>query len=169
MTEPSVKVESSPTPSFKRSSSTSASKSQKSILGFFQRKSTNSPQPNTNGARKLGGSTTLPIGSPKKQLVQRAPVRISQSLTPAPSSDAIEAEEEGNVRPLKACGLPSPTSPPSLDSGSRMPLSSSPTRKVRREVSRACLEQLLTSLSGQKSCQLRRVWKGRRRQPRGDI
>jgi hypothetical protein len=125
------------TPSFKKTASTgSTGKSQKSILGFFQKKTVGALQPQINGVSSSGRSIELPIGSPKKkkqQLVSQGP-SFSQSLTPAPSSDAIdvgEEEDEDDVQPAPkrraGNGLPSPLTP--AERGVTC-MSSSPIRKV---------------------------------------
>lgn len=116
----------------KKASSSSSTKGQKSILGFFQKKA-------SEQQKLLGpsGTTTLPIGSPKKKLVPKAPPRATQNLTPAPSSDAVEADEDEDVVPTKGRRRPavqSPMTPASLDgavdSGLAKEPISSPSRKV---------------------------------------
>ena len=116
----------------KKTPSSIPSKGQKSILGFFQKKAAGEQTPS-----KSLGTTTLPIGSPKKKFVQQASSRVIQNLTPAPSSDAIEEEDEDVVpaKPRKrVTGLPSPVTPASFDGAVEpkpvAPVSSSPTRKV---------------------------------------
>ena len=117
----------------RKSSSNTLPKTQKSILGFFQKKSTPSA-----GFDGQGTTTTLPIGSPKKKFVQQAPSRVSQTLTPAPSSDAVVEEDDEDIIPTRprkrGIGLPSPVTPASLDGAHENGLpalgSSSPLRKV---------------------------------------
>lgn len=115
-------------PSLKKSPSGSqSSKSQKSITGFFQKKSAETSQENPK------------LRAPAKKLSQVS----SSSLTPAPSSDVPEYPEEmeglvtGKDSQEKSTGLPSPITP--LDGGktdaSRNPIKlpfdfSSPSRKV---------------------------------------
>lgn len=117
-------------PPLKKSSSGSqSSKSQKSITGFFQKKL----------AETCQESPILP--APAKKL-SRDP---SSSLTPAPSSDALEYPEEmdglviGKDAGEKSTGLPSPITP--LNGGkvaaSQNPINlpfgfSSPSRKVSK-------------------------------------
>lgn len=118
-----------PPPLKKSSSGSQSSKSQKSITGFFQKKSAENSQE----------SPRLP--APAKQLSKGS----SSSLTPAPSSDAPEYPEEmeglviGKDAEEKSTGLPSPITP--LDGGkiatSRNPIKlpfgfSSPSRSVSR-------------------------------------
>lgn len=127
-------------PSLQKSTS---SKSQKSILGFFQKKPAGTLQPQVNGVPSSTSpaaiTTTLPIGSPKKRdtqkLVHKAPARVSQHLTPAPSSDAIEDDDEDQtVQPARKRkmnnSLPSPVTPGNVEAGV-VDLGSSPSRKVR--------------------------------------
>ena len=118
----------------KKTPSNASSKGQKSILGFFQKKPSGGQTPS-----KAPVITTLPIGSPKKKFVQQASSRVSQNLTPAPSSDAVVEEEDEDVVPVRPrkreTGLPSPLTPASLDGAVEpvavAPASSSPLRKVR--------------------------------------
>ena len=146
MPRASVKSESSPAtqvPSLKKSTSGSQSgQNQKSILGFFQKKEIGSSQETANGTPKLNGSGAPSNATEKKTLVQRIPKGPTQSLTPLPSSDALDDEQEDqnevevlNHRP-KMNGLPSPITPAanassgnstSFDDG--LPFSS-PSRKV---------------------------------------
>ena len=120
-------------------SSDSTKPRQKSILGFFQQRNqglrSKSPaRPASNGTK------TLPIGSPKKQSVSKRSARPSQTLTPAPSSDAVAANEDDEdvVVPAKSkratTGLPSPVTPIGLDGAldevNAPNFTSSPSRKV---------------------------------------
>ena len=112
---------------------------QKSILGFFRRGQASS-QAKSSSTPKLNGTTSLPIGSLKKQLVKGASSKPLQTLTPAPSSDAVvEEEDEDVVKPSKAknkvvTGLPSPVTPMgldgSIDAETLCALTNSPSRKV---------------------------------------
>jgi hypothetical protein len=108
----------------------SSAKGQKSILGFFQKKA--------EEEQKI----TLPIGSPKKKSVQKVPSRVSQILTPLPSSDAIEEDEDEDVvtsRPRKRFSAhPTPATPASFNespASSKAPvMDSSPSRKVSHNI-----------------------------------
>ena len=85
-------------------------------------------------------------------------MRGSQSLTPAPSSDAVEPveeeeEEEEDIKPLKgkkkAHGLPSPVTPASLDDSFDKTLfsqNSSPIRKVRATNLTYTIEDIIPNL-----------------------
>ena len=105
-------------PSLKKSTSGSqSSKDQKSILGFFQKRSAESPKLASTAQLKANG-TILPLNGSRKTAWSKGSVRgSSQSLTPAPSSDALEEpEEEGNIKHELApndaiTGLPSPMTP----------------------------------------------------------
>lgn len=131
-------------PSLKKSSSSQSNKSQKSIIGFFQPKTTTTSQPvasspanaiSSNASSRWGGRVT------SAKIIARS---SSQSLTPAPSSDAIneaKSDEESGVKQESSHGrqgLPSPITPLSgvfarrpISSGSKMPLAfNSPSRKV---------------------------------------
>ena len=144
---------------------------QKSILGFFQRKGQAS-QPAKTGTPQTNGTKTLPIGSPKKQLVKKAAAKASQTLTPAPSSDAAvneDEDEEDVVKPSKGkrapMGLPSPVTPMGLDGvqddafgGS---FTSSPSRKVEREKPLGEWLADVNFRAGEEEGQLRRVCCGR--------
>ena len=105
-----------PPPSLKKS--TSSSKNQTSIAGFFK-KASMQHTPNGN-ARPT--STVLPVnGLAKMGTVKNTPRGSSQSLTPAPSSDAAEEphDEVEQPEPGEANGkgssnsLPSPITPSS--------------------------------------------------------
>lgn len=145
MAGPTVKSEDSATPlppTLKRSTSSSQStgKNQKSILGFFQKRTTDALQPTINEASRPNASSTAQNGSCKKKLVQRSPVKTSQSLTPIPSSDgpADDPEEDqmevDNVS--KSNGIRLPITPASAKAAKAAPSSSaaatfsSPSRKV---------------------------------------
>lgn len=106
-----------PSPSLKKSDSGSqSSKNQKSILGFFQKKSTTGSLPPLTGDAASSPSTT--VGA-MKRLVKRPAARrhSSQTLTPAPSSDAAECPDQddamhyhGHEKQGPKC-LPSPITP----------------------------------------------------------
>ena len=76
---------STPRPSQKKkpASASQSAKNQKSILGFFQKKSTNSPSPAPPGSSPLTKNVTTSFG---KQQLATPP----QSRTPIPSSDVPE-------------------------------------------------------------------------------
>ena len=101
-----------PPASLKKSSSSSK---QTSIAGFFKRKES---QTNSSEAPRLK-STSLPINGLSKRGATRG---SSQSLTPAPSSDAVEPDDIKNEEaspPIKLNGkgpnaLPSPITPASV-------------------------------------------------------
>ncbi len=109
-----------PPPSLKKSTSGSqTSKNQKSILGFFQKKSTDHSLPLTNGeVRDISFSPSLNGGATKRLAKRPAAKRgSSQTLTPVPSSDAAEAlspeddSEYGVNQTSEDNGLPSPITP----------------------------------------------------------
>ena len=86
-----------PPPSLKKSNSGSqTSKNQKSILGFFQKKSTDSSLP---ALTRDAGSSPSTNGGATKRLAKRPATKrgSSQTLTPAPSSDAAEGFDLENV------------------------------------------------------------------------
>lgn len=102
-------------PQLKKSSSSSK---QTSIAGFFRKKDA---VPTTSGISKSNGSS-LPIHvSPRKDTTKKSAKSINQSLTPAPSSDAIDEEkenEEPRLAKLNGSGpsnsLPSPITPANI-------------------------------------------------------
>jgi DNA mismatch repair protein MSH6 len=113
-------------PSTKKSSSSVAKekdiKNQRSILGFFQKKSANdasSPVSNSDASSPLNDrtktSSTIPIRKPVLKKASRS--GPSANLTPVPSSDAPEASDDENENMLIANkevedhGLPSPVTP----------------------------------------------------------
>ena len=122
----------------KSTSGSQSSKNQKSILGFFHKRPTGPLQPNINGASKIDPELVIPAISSKKKLVQRSSTAVGQSLTPAPSSDAPENEqEESNTASSnghRVNGLPSPITPATEDTilADVAPYTSfsSPSRKV---------------------------------------
>ena len=134
-----------PPPTLKKSTSGSqSSKNQKSILGFFQKKATDSPQSLSRGTSKINRPSTQTDGVAKKILAKRPARGSSQSLTPAPSSDALEEldvqDEEAYKKGImdKENGLPSPITPvpglggdgfPDIEPSSSLNFSS-PSRKV---------------------------------------
>lgn len=101
-------------PSLKKSSS--SSKNQTSIAGFFRKREA---EISSSSVSKSSG-TALPVRSPKKNGLRKSPGSSSQSLTPAPNSDAAEEIKEEEVAQatdlkdkLDANGLPSPITPAS--------------------------------------------------------
>ena len=107
-------------PSLKKSASGSqSSKNQTSIAGFFQRKAS---APAVNGTPPTNGSV-LPVRNSPSHKTKRSTEGSNQSLTPAPSSDAVEQEERDAPRPVvakghtKGNGLPSPITPAGIVNG----------------------------------------------------
>ena len=106
------------TPTLKKSTSGSqSSKNQKSILGFFQKRATDPSQTSNSGSSKPNGLSTY-SNEVKKKTLAKIPVRgSSQSLTPAPSSDALEEldvlDEILHKKGMRSeeNGLPSPITP----------------------------------------------------------
>jgi len=145
MTGPTVKSEDSSTavpPTLKKSTSNSQSsgKNQKSILGFFQKRTTDALQPTVNEASRLNGPSTTQNGLGKKKLVQRSSVKTTQSLTPIASSDGPADdldEDDMEVDSVgKSNGIRLPITPASARPAKAVPSSSavtfsSPSRKVR--------------------------------------
>ena len=137
-----------PPPSLKKS--TSSSKNQTSIAGFFKKASR---QPSTNGTARPN-SAVLPVnGLAKMNGAKNALRGSSQSLTPAPSSDAAEGLDDEVVQPEPvgvngkgpSNSLPSPITPTSAAAVERQVDTEaprgfySPSRKVRfRGLSRTC-------------------------------
>ena len=127
-------------PSLKKSSS--SSKNQTSIAGFFRKKDQEAA---SNATPRINGSALPVHSSPKKNGCKKPSVTSSQSLTPAPSSDAVEEMEvEVDVKSMKnngnhkSIGLPSPITPASAvaisdGAGDAMDPKGfySPSRKVR--------------------------------------
>ena len=102
-------------PSLKKSTSGSqSSKDQKSILGFFQKKSDDASRKGATAQLKVN-SSTLPLNGPRKTTLPKGLARgSSQSLTPAPSSDALEEpdeEEKGQDNLAATNGATGPMSP----------------------------------------------------------
>jgi DNA mismatch repair protein MSH6 len=116
------------TPGLKKSSSSGG---QKTLLGFFQRTpSTSSPAaPEARSAASV--STPAPVKSRPKQ----ASTASGSTLTPVPSSDALEPEDELPVTnaslPLSK-GLPSPVSADGEQTNGKADLTSrgTPSRRV---------------------------------------
>ena len=105
-------------PSLQKSNSSSQSaKNQRSIMGFFQKKSSDAPDAELANLPKANG-LNLPINSTKSRNSAKPATRgSSSSLTPAPSSDAIEEPDEDTASSYKYSrksdgnGLPSPVTP----------------------------------------------------------
>ncbi|KAL9127596.1 MAG: hypothetical protein Q9217_003554 [Psora testacea] len=102
-------------PSLKRSPSSSLSnnKNQTSIAGFFQKKTAT---PSSKETPKACGSA-LPVRNSPLKKVKRTTHGSDQSLTPGPSSDAIDEEDNDETKlatvngASKKSGLPSPITP----------------------------------------------------------
>ena len=122
-------------PSLKKSTSSK----QTSIAGFFQKKAS---APTANGSPKTNG-TALPVRQSPIKKAKRSTLGSDQSLTPAPSSDPTQIQEEleaKSIPPAKrgtSHGLPSPITPAGdaggqqISSGRQPPVGFySPSRKV---------------------------------------
>lgn len=130
-------------PTLKKSSSSQSNKSQKSIVGFFKPKINEASQPAIQSSTNPN-SSKIPVREGKGRAARHVASSSSQSLTPAPSSDAIDAtnsDEESVVKgrpPWVQQGLPSPITPlsgvtqapPVSDDSKMAPAFSSPSRKV---------------------------------------
>ena len=130
-------------PSLKKSTSGSqSSMSQKSIASFFQKRHVEGQAAKVNVPAKLPTRSQPANGAPKKP---SNPARgSSSSLTPAPSSDAIQeddVEDEVLIKPMRINGagsLPSPVTPAghptvtgaALAASGRSVKFDSPSRKV---------------------------------------
>ena len=127
------------------SSSKSAAQGQRSIVGFFQKKTTILPGQSPNGHRKDSSPSTAPNGMAGGiKVASRG--RKKQGLTPAPSSDALEGvglpetRATGSGRDSLDKQLPSPVTPNVNSNGLRGQTTAtassaasslgSPTRKV---------------------------------------
>ncbi|KAI9750520.1 MAG: DNA mismatch repair protein msh6 [Lichina confinis] len=134
------------------SSSKSATKGQRSIVGFFQKKTTILPSHSPNGHREDSSPSTAPNGMARGiKVASRG--RKNQGLTPAPSSDALEGVElsgtrdTGSGRNSLAKQLPSPVTPTVKGNGLRGEMIAtassaasslgSPTRKGKRAINYA--------------------------------
>ncbi|CRG88135.1 DNA mismatch repair protein msh6 [Talaromyces islandicus] len=105
------------TPALKRStSSTQNMKNQRSILGFFQKSSPSTPSAATRNAEPAS-SPTQRAAAGKSSAKAKSAV---QNLTPVPSSDVIEPDEEDAV--------------PQKKSNLQESESSTPTRKAKKKV-----------------------------------
>ena len=131
-------------PSLKKSSSSQSSKSQKSIVGFFQPKTSTTSQSVASSQVSAASSKAPPHRGDRKASANIIASSSSQSLTPAPSSDAVnehKSDEEPEYKEQLSNnrqGLPSPITPlsgivarPPISSDSKMKLAfNSPSRKV---------------------------------------
>lgn len=131
-------------PSLKKSSSSQSNKSQKSIVGFFRPKTTITSQSVASSLANASSSNTSSRWGDRAASTKIVARGSSQSLTPAPSSDAIDeprSDEESRAKQESIHdrpGLPSPITPqgdvvarPLISSDSKMPLTfNSPSRKV---------------------------------------
>jgi hypothetical protein len=155
---------STPRPSQKKqpTSGSQSAKNQKSILGFFQKKSTNSPSP-------APSQPTPAKQTPTSTLSKKSFSRPPPSLTPVPSSDAIEPSspirQEEEDTPVagrnKENGLPPRTTTPDTETDRVVSevagvALSSPSRKVCKQNIRSCF-QMLTGCVGKEVSQLRRI------------
>ena len=155
-------------PSLKKSTSgLQSSKNQTSIAGFFQKKTAT---PSISSTSKINGSV-FPVRSSPSKKYKRYPAGSDQSLTPAPSSDAVEKEEEEDeLKPVvangtsKPNGLPSPITPATvingqlLSNGRAVPAGFySPSRKARStfDYSVALLTDEVIGKKGRLVC---RIW-----------
>ena len=132
-------------PSLKKSSSSQSNKSQKSIVGFFQPKTTGTSQSVISSQANATSSNVSSHWGRKANVAKHIASSSSQSLTPAPSSDALDEakSDEGSGFQQDSShgrqGLPSPITPlsgvvskPSDSRDLNMSLAfSSPSRKVR--------------------------------------
>lgn len=151
---------STPRPSQKKQppSGSQSTKNQKSILGFFQKKSTNSPSP-------APSQPTPAKQTPTPTLSKRSFPRPPPSLTPVPSSDAIEPSSpirQEEVTPVatgrnKENGLPLCISTPDTETDRVVSevagvALSSPSRKVRPGCVSINIGLDLTRCVGQEGC-----------------
>ncbi|KAF1934058.1 DNA mismatch repair protein Msh6 [Didymella exigua CBS 183.55] len=111
---------STPRPSQKKQppSSSQSAKGQKSILGFFQKKSTNSPSP----ASQPTPTRQMPTPTVSKKPFSRPPpalTPVANSDAPEPSSPIREEEEDTPIATgrNKEIGLPSRVSTPGIETG----------------------------------------------------
>ena len=122
-------------------SSSQSSRNQQSILGFFQKKA-ELPTRSANGQESPSAGLPSAKGSSSKHLQLATKRGSTQSLTPAPSSDALGSpNKETSIVALDALenGLPSPVTPmtelgqsrkASRSSSVAVVTFSSPSRKV---------------------------------------
>jgi len=133
------------------SQSQTPGKNQRSILGFLAKRPVGALQPLVNGVSNSVNKTLKNANPTKPMFVPTLPNRVDQTLTPAPSSDAIAEDEsmlvamleeeeddddEDPVQPRQTKGPPSSFTPASrLVTASSIKsvnstMSSSPPRKV---------------------------------------
>jgi DNA mismatch repair protein MSH6 len=132
---------STPRPSQKKQppSSSQSAKGQKSILGFFQKKSTNSPSPAPSQPTPANQTPTLTLTKKSFSRPPPALTPVASSDAPEPSSPIRQEEEDTPVAigRNKENGLPSRVSAPCKDTDrvasevAGVALSS-PSRKVRQ-------------------------------------
>lgn len=153
-------------PTLKKSTSSSQSmKNQSSIQSFFSKKAPSiNPAHGTPNIGQASASNGIPHRNPKS-----APNRgSSQSLTPAPSSDALEppsspSDEIKIKKEPTGHGLPSPVTPANGDvpseEASETIVYSSPSRKVCAQNFSARMAGMLTKVDyiEQEGCKLCRV------------
>lgn len=118
-------------PVIKKENSTGSSSTQRSILGFFAKKTVTGTQ-QTNGPLK---PKTNVNGAAKPEFKKGS---TAKSITPAPSSDAPEPASDSEAFVGEVQGLPSPLSPAKTDGqqaarSSAPVVLSSPSRKARIE------------------------------------
>ncbi|KAL8773667.1 MAG: hypothetical protein Q9209_001433 [Squamulea sp. 1 TL-2023] len=140
MAAPTSSTPPDPLPTLRKSSSTQSSKNQKSIVGFFQKKPSNTPKSELSSLPPINGSKPYPQG----KTASRGP---SSSLTPAPSSDGPEEPQSHQKMPIQlngttsANGLPSPVTPANtvLNNGevNGSMHFNSPSRKAKRVINYA--------------------------------
>ena len=164
MARSTVKTESpqsSQIPSLKKSTSGSQpEQNQKSILGFFHRKATPASQDAIRSASKVNGSSSSTQVPGQKTLVQKIPKRPNQTLTPAPSSDAMDDIDEEDFSILgkmeSVIEPPSPITPTTNAAigtsivSSDLQTFNSPSRKVNIIPRRSFIQLLLLIYSRQR-------------------
>ena len=119
---------SSPIPSLQKSASKDG---QKTLLGFWQKKTTDSSNKTQNTSPTQKSSPSMP--TQKKTLVQGSPRPRMPVLTPAPSSDAIEVEDtRSSIAMVPSPLTPALSSQSQKDENQAMPdvCYSSPSRRV---------------------------------------
>ncbi|KAL8684310.1 MAG: hypothetical protein Q9218_008343 [Villophora microphyllina] len=136
-------------PALKKSSSSTSTKNQQSIMGFFQKKTVKDPESTLNGLPVVNGSrASVKAHSPtlSTKTAMRGP---SSSLTPAPSSDGPEEPPSTRKPSIRSKnigssnGLPSPITPASAsieraDTAVKGALHfNSPSRKAKKVINYA--------------------------------
>ena len=140
-----------PPPSLKKqSSSTSSTKNQTNLLGFFSKMPMNSKTDAGNNDTKVNGSAATVNGTAVSNGIAKKPAfrkSASKNMTPVPSSDAAgpsssqENENGGIPKEVDATGLLSPSTPAKKLAqesvhGNGLVIGSSPSRKVCNSASR---------------------------------